>query len=184
MSSGPNGGLIDIYNKNGKITVEMRSEKDGGIVGVSNERSRRFTAMMADTKNGGQIITFDANGKFTWSVPPPPTITTTIMLPPSSRGSTYPSTTLPPTTSLFPSSGIYPSTGPGHWIKSISANGRIVTLEDNSVWEISELDRLDVSLWLPSDDITVVDNPLNPFYPYKLINTDQGETAEAKLLSR
>jgi len=106
------------------------------------------------------------------------------MLPPSSRRSTYPSTTLPPTTSLFPSSGIYPSTGPGHWIESISANGRIVTLEDNSVWEISELDRLDVSLWLPSDDITVVDNPLNPFYPYKLINTDQGETAEAKLLSR
>jgi hypothetical protein len=49
---------------------------------------------------------------------------------------------------------------------------------------ISELDRLDVSLWLSNDEITVADNPSNPFYPYKLINTDQGETAEAKLLSR
>jgi hypothetical protein len=80
--------------------------------------------------------------------------------------------------------GAYPFTGLKHWIKSILESGKIVTLDDDSVWEIALFDRWKVRLWLRFDDIVVVDNPSNPFYPYRLINTTKGETAEAKLLSR
>ncbi len=79
-------------------------------------------------------------------------------------------------------SKIYIGTGSGHWIDHVSSGGKIVELEDGSVWEISPLDRIDTSLWLPVSDITVTDGD-DPGYPYLLINKDDGETANAKLLS-
>jgi hypothetical protein len=214
MDSGKYGGSVGVFAKGGKFAVaEMRSDKDGGIVGVGDKDGKYWTASMQHNgkyggsvgvydlkdgksyarmfngKLGGAIVTFNTQGKFTWGAPSvtsPPTVTINVTSSPSLRGIHSPPTTLLPIIPMPHSSsgGIYPSTGSGHWIERVSDNGRIVVLEDDSVWEISELDRLDVSLWLPNDEITVADNPSNPFYPYKLINTDQGETAEAKLLSR
>ena len=60
----------------------------------------------------------------------------------------------------------------GHWIKSVSNGGEIVILEDNSVWQIDPIDRVDVALWLPVTDIAVCDG--------ELINTEDGETAGAQ----
>jgi hypothetical protein len=53
--------------------------------------------------------------------------------------------------------GIYLSPGGGHWVKSKTADGSIVVLEDRSVWQIDLLDRLDTALWLPMTNITVVE---------------------------
>lgn len=58
-----------------------------------------------------------------------------------------------------------------HWIESVHQNGKIVILEDGSVWEISSLDRINTALWLPITSIVAC--------PNKLINTDDGEKAEA-----
>jgi hypothetical protein len=190
------GGIVAVFTKGGKFAVaEMSSYENGGRVSIGKGKDGKVIAWMGSTKIGGAIETYNAQGKFTWGAPsvtsPPtvtikPTVTINVPSSPSLRGIHSPPTTLLPIIPVPHSSsgGIYPSTGSGHWIKSVSDNGRIVVLEDDSVWEISELDRLDASLWLSNDEITVADNPSNPFYPYKLINTDQGETAEAKLLSR
>ena len=62
----------------------------------------------------------------------------------------------------------------GHWVKSVSRDGGVVVLEDNSVWQIDAYDPLATMLWLPTTDITVCDD--------KLINTEDGETAEARRL--
>ena len=75
--------------------------------------------------------------------------------------------------------GIYLSPGDGHWVKSKTADGSIVVLEDRSVWEIDLFDRLDTALWLPITNITVVEITAG----YLLINTDDGEKAHAKLLA-
>lgn len=59
----------------------------------------------------------------------------------------------------------------GHWVESVSNDGRIVKLEDGSIWEVDAVDAIDSVLWLPTTDIVVCDD--------KLINTDDNETVSA-----
>lgn len=77
----------------------------------------------------------------------------------------------------------YASVGGGHWIKEVIGTGKYVVLEDNSLWKISGMDRIDVALWLPITDITVVDNA-DTFLPYYLVNTDDGEEAGAQYVGQ
>ncbi len=74
--------------------------------------------------------------------------------------------------------GLYIGTGDGHWIQSKSDDGDIITLEDGSVWQVDLFDRIDTMLWLPVTEITVVESGGG----YLLINTDDGEKAQATLL--
>jgi hypothetical protein len=60
----------------------------------------------------------------------------------------------------------------GHWVNSVSSDGQIVVLEDGSIWEVDSLDRIDSSLWLPTEDIVACDD--------KLINVDSGDAVEAR----
>ena len=78
---------------------------------------------------------------------------------------------------------LYLSLGDGHWVSKIMERGKYIKLEDGSLWEVSSIDRIDSSLWLITESITVVDNS-NALYPYRLINTDSGDAVEAKLLSQ
>jgi hypothetical protein len=59
----------------------------------------------------------------------------------------------------------------GHWIDSVTSDGRIVVLEDGSVWEIDAVDRITTMLWLPTSDIVACDD--------KLINMDDDEVVNA-----
>jgi hypothetical protein len=81
--------------------------------------------------------------------------------------------------------GEYLFVGSGHWIDSVSIGGRVVTLEDGSLWEINPVDQIDTSLWLPVTDISVIKarSPIGQ-YMYELINKDDGETALAKYLGK
>ena len=76
--------------------------------------------------------------------------------------------------------GTYLGTGSGHWI-SRNSSGNVITLEDRSTWLISPLSRIDTILWLPIDDITVLSGTY-PGYGYRLVNTDEGEVADARFL--
>jgi len=76
----------------------------------------------------------------------------------------------------------YLFTGGGHWVNKIIDSGNFVKLEDNSLWQVNPIDRINCSLWLYTEDITVVESQ-NPYYPYLLINIDDGEKVEAKLIS-
>ena len=81
--------------------------------------------------------------------------------------------------------GEYAGVGSGHWIKKVSSGGRIVELEDGSLWEISAADRIDTALWLPVTNISVflAKTPVGE-YKYALLNKDDGETALAKYLGK
>ena len=79
----------------------------------------------------------------------------------------------------------YAAAGGGHWIRERSSGGRLVTLEDGSVWEISSMDRIYTTLWLATSRITVLEATEGVgAYKYWLINTDDGEKALAKFLGR
>lgn len=60
----------------------------------------------------------------------------------------------------------------GHWVDSVTDDGRIVILEDGSIWEVDPVDQIDSALWLPTTEIVACDN--------KLINTEDGETVGAE----
>jgi len=59
----------------------------------------------------------------------------------------------------------------GHWIKSVSSDGEIVVLEDDSVWQVNSIDAIESALWLPMTNIVACDD--------KLIDTDDDEIVEA-----
>ena len=90
------------------------------------------------------------------------------------------------TDSLAPrhESAEYFGSGGGHWIRD-NADGKIITLEDGSLWQIEEIDQIDTSLWLPITNITVLrsTSPIGD-YKYVLLDKDDGEKALAKYLGR
>ena len=78
---------------------------------------------------------------------------------------------------------VAPEVDSGHWIEGVIDGGSFVKLEDGSLWQISPLDTITSALWLPISDIVVIEgNDLG--YPYKLINTDDRESVNARRLSR
>ncbi len=48
----------------------------------------------------------------------------------------------------------------GHWVQSVSSDGRIVLLNDHTVWEVDAADAIDAMLWIPSDDVIECGNQL------------------------
>jgi hypothetical protein len=76
----------------------------------------------------------------------------------------------------------YYNMGGGHWVMKNIDSGKYIKLEDGSLWEIYGADMIYTMLWLTMEDITVAESD-NPFYPYKLINSDSGDAADAKLIS-
>jgi hypothetical protein len=80
------------------------------------------------------------------------------------------------------SASVYMGEGAGHWIESVMDDGSIIKLEDGTLWMVSPLDIIDSALWLPISEITVVDGN-NPVYPFRLINTDDNEIVNAKLIA-
>ncbi|MFX3544878.1 hypothetical protein [Ralstonia mannitolilytica] len=59
----------------------------------------------------------------------------------------------------------------GHWVDSVSDDGQIVKLEDQSIWQVDAVDAVDSALWLPTTDIVACGD--------KLINTEDNETVSA-----
>lgn len=77
-------------------------------------------------------------------------------------------------------SNIYLGIGQEHWVQETIDSGAFVRLQDSSLWEISPIDRINTMLWLPIDDIIVIEST-NSLYPYKLVG--KRDTAEARLLT-
>lgn len=90
---------------------------------------------------------------------------------------------LPPASVPSSSASVYFNVGAGHWIRKVIDRGRFVELEDRSLWEVSSIDRIDSMLWLVADPIVVVESDTG-LLPYKLVNTDNGDAVEAKLIRR
>lgn len=66
----------------------------------------------------------------------------------------------------------------GHWIKTKSDDGTLLTLEDGSVWKVLGGGEVDSQLWLEVDNVLVCDDGT-------IINTDENnEQVSVQLLSR
>jgi hypothetical protein len=78
-------------------------------------------------------------------------------------------------------SGTYAGVGQKHWVSEKIDSGAIIKLEDGSLWQISPIDKINTMLWLPIDNLVVIESK-NPQFPYKLVS--ERDTAEAKLVSQ
>jgi hypothetical protein len=61
----------------------------------------------------------------------------------------------------------YPISNLEHWITKVIDRGKVVELEDGSVWEINPAYQAKTMVWLVAQKITV-SNGLNPQYPFQL----------------
>lgn len=83
------------------------------------------------------------------------------------------SVTMQENTVLFSDTTSIQSTGTKHWIKSKSDDGSIITLEDGSVWQVDQINRIDTILWLPTENVLILDQNT-------LLNIDQKQKVSAK----
>lgn len=80
---------------------------------------------------------------------------------------------------------LYAGVGATHWIKDITEETVLITLEDGSLWQIDPFDEITVSLWLPGAEIMVVKSRRHSTgYNYLLINEEEGENAHARYLGQ
>ena len=63
----------------------------------------------------------------------------------------------------------------GIWIDSVLDDGRLIRLEDGTLWEVSPLDIITSSLWLPFSDMIVCGN--------RLINEDDNEAVQCSKIA-
>jgi len=68
-----------------------------------------------------------------------------------------------------------------HWLRDKLVDGRLVILEDNSIWEVHPSDRQITKRWLRISTITVK-NTEKGSHPYVLSNRTEGEDARADYL--
>lgn len=78
----------------------------------------------------------------------------------------------------------YSALGGGHLLRSASADGRYVTLEDGSEWEIEPSVRFQTMDWQRDAPMTVRRTQGIPPYVYELVNTQDDEGAMARLVRR
>lgn len=62
----------------------------------------------------------------------------------------------------------------GHWISSVSNNGKIVVLEDGSVWQIDDVDKIESMLWLPTENVLICGK--------RMVNSSSGKAVQAMRL--
>lgn len=62
----------------------------------------------------------------------------------------------------------------GHWIDQVLADGKILRLEDGSIWRVDPIDTITSSIWLPISNVIVCDD--------KIVNVDDGESVHARRL--
>ena len=80
--------------------------------------------------------------------------------------------------------GSYSDTKEGHFIRD-NADGTIIILDDDSIWLVEPIDRVDSSLWLATEDVIVLEARQEiAGYGYTLINVDQKEKVLAKYLGK
>jgi hypothetical protein len=76
----------------------------------------------------------------------------------------------------------YAAAGSGHFIKSIGEQGKTITLEDGSVWEIEPETQYEIgSVWQPFHGIDVRASDEEDGYNYSLSNTDLDRGTMARL---
>lgn len=144
----------------------------GSALAAINARGRLLGAVMKDVGNQPARP----------SIGQEPEQSTAPSAPPDSAQSS-PATSQPIAAS--PSCKPYSNTGEKESITE-NADGKILILSDGSMWEVTEVDVIDSSLWLPVDDVIVMraENPVGCF-AYTIINaSEHAEKVQAQYLGQ
>ena len=78
----------------------------------------------------------------------------------------------------------YAAIGGGHYVKSVSSGGDLVTLEDGSTWEIHPRLQFQVTAWEPSAGIAVRRAQPEYGFAYEMTNLDADEGVAARYRPR
>lgn len=68
------------------------------------------------------------------------------------------------------------------FVEEVMMDGARLKLDDGTSWEINPTDRLDIQAWLPKERIKI-ERSGNLIYPQKLVNVENNESIEARLLA-
>jgi hypothetical protein len=69
-----------------------------------------------------------------------------------------------------------------HWINEVTRRGSLVVLEDGSIWKVDAVDRVTTMLWLPVDNIAIVQSEVAG--KYIMVNTTQNQQATVEYLGQ
>jgi hypothetical protein len=61
-------------------------------------------------------------------------------------------------------------------IESVEGDGKVIKLDDGSMWEVDDVDTVDTALWLAADDVVLCGG--------KIINKDENESADVTPIRR
>jgi hypothetical protein len=74
----------------------------------------------------------------------------------------------------------YPGIGPGHYITAVREDGRFITLEDKSQWEIAEMDRHKTIAWQEMEGISIRYAGGTDAFRYEIDDIERDEGASAR----
>ena len=78
----------------------------------------------------------------------------------------------------------YSALGGGHLLRDVSDDGRFVTLEDGSRWEVIPRDQFTSADWQPPAAMAVRTTRGEDGFNYELVNTNDDEGVMAKFLPK
>ena len=73
--------------------------------------------------------------------------------------------------------------GDVHWLKEVQRGGRVIILDDESIWEVAPSHAGDMCTWDLVSGIAISDGK-DPTFPFRLINTGIDEGVDARHLGR
>ena len=82
------------------------------------------------------------------------------------------------------SANTYAALGGGHLLREVTRDGRYITLEDGSRWEIHPRDRFQTEDWEADANLTVRTTRAEDGYGYEIVNTQTDEGALARFVPR
>jgi len=78
----------------------------------------------------------------------------------------------------------YPDPGGEHWIREIDGEGKLIELEDRSLWVVSSPDTQALAPWIPASVVTVQPEDQKDPDRYQLTNTDTHQSIDAHYVGR
>ena len=77
----------------------------------------------------------------------------------------------------------YDALGSGHLLRGVSDDGRFLTLEDGSRWEVHPRDRFRTLDWAVDASIAVSTTRVDDGYGYEIVNTNDDEGVLARFVA-